>query len=194
MKKYLVLFLAFTLCGIPSIFAKTTSPQTIYVLDIRPLKKDWTKPERAPEIWDTLHALAALQGIVNREKPQLYFDYCSGFGVETDEFWLKWYQTEDGWLKDTQIIQLKSVEEVFDTFKDVPQGLVIYDPQVDSTSNLASTAAGIYDLIPVRWSEQTNSICQKLLSRYHYPIKEIFINNDGSSKFTGKGTIPDINI
>ena len=194
MKKYLILFLAFTLCGISPLFAKTTSPQKIYVLDIRPLKADWTKPERTQEIWDTLHALAALQGIVNREKPQLYFNYCSGFGVETDEFWMNWYRTEDGWLKDTEVIQLKSVEEAFDTFKDVPRGLVVYDPRVNSTSNLASTAAGIYDLIPVRWSEQTNSICQKLLSQYHYPIRETFINSDGSSKFTGKGTIPDTDI
>ncbi len=194
MKKYCILFLIFTLCGTSCLFAKIDSPQTIYILDIRDLKKDWTKPERTPEIWDTLHALAALQGIVNREKPQLYFNYCSGFGVETDEFWMNWYRTEDEWLKETEVVQLKSIEEVFDTFKEVPQGLVVYDPKVNSTSNLASTAAGIYDLIPVRWSEQTNSICQKLLARYHYPIRETFINSDGSSKFTGKGTIPDTDI
>ena len=194
MKKYCILFLIFTLCGTSCLFAKIDSPQTIYILDIRDLKKDWTKPERTPEIWDTLHALAALQGIVNREKPQLYFNYCSGFGVETDEFWMNWYRTEDEWLKETEVVQLKSIEEVFDTFKEVPQGLVVYDPKVNSTSNLASTAAGIYDLIPVRWSEQTNSICQKLLAQYHYPIRETFINSDGSSKFTGKGTIPDTDI
>ena len=194
MKKYWILFLIFTLCGTSCLFAKIDSPQRIYLLDIRNLKKDWTKPERTPEIWETLHALAALQGIVNREKPQLYFNYCFEFGVETDEFWMNWYRTEDEWLKETEVVQLKSIEEVFDTFKEVPQGLVVYDPKVNSTSNLASTAAGIYDLIPVRWSEQTNSICQKLLARYHYPIRETFINSDGSSKFTGKGTIPDTDI
>ena len=43
--------------------------------------------------------LAALQGLANREAPQLYVIYCNGFGVETDQFWLDWLRGEDGWLK-----------------------------------------------------------------------------------------------
>jgi hypothetical protein len=119
------------------------SPRRVYVLDVRHLKRlDLAKPENAAEVWDTMHALAALQGIVNRETPQLYILYCAEFGVETDQFWLDWLRGEDGWLKESEVVQLTSLEEAVKLFRASLKGAVIYDGSVPATSNLASTAAG----------------------------------------------------
>ncbi|MBP9903707.1 MAG: hypothetical protein KBH45_19815, partial [Verrucomicrobia bacterium] len=60
-------------------------PKTVHVLDARPLKSlDLSLPEKVAAAWDTMHALAALQGIVNRDAPRFYLLYCAEFGVETD--------------------------------------------------------------------------------------------------------------
>ena len=126
-------------------------PETVHVLDVRRLKRlDLSQPERAAEAWDTMHALAALQGIVNREKPHLYLLYCAEFGVETDQFWLDWLRGEDGWLRQAKVIPLTSLQQAVDTYRKQVKGLVVYDPAVPATSCLASTAAGCDDLLPVR--------------------------------------------
>jgi hypothetical protein len=140
-----------------------------------------------------MHALAAVQGLANRETPQLYVIYCSGFGVETDQFWLDWLRGEDGWLRESQIVHLTSLEEVVRTFRPFVKGLAVYDPEVPATSSLASTAAGCDDLLPVRFSRQTNSVFAVLTEKLHLPVRLWLVNPDGTSKFTGHGLIPDLN-
>ena len=177
-----------------SLAATGGSPQRISVFDARYLRKpDRQDPNHATEIWDTMHTLAAIQGLANREAPRLYLIYCAGFGVETDQFWLDWLRGEDGWLKDSELVPLASPEEVVRTFKDYVKGLVVYDPEVPATSCLASTAAGCDDLLPVRFSRATNSMFALLTGKLGLPVRLWLVNPDGSSKFTGKGQIPDLN-
>jgi len=145
------------------------------------------------QLWDTMHTLAAVQGLANREAPRLYVLFCAGFGVETDQFWLDWLRGEDGWLKDRQMVGLGSVEEVLRTFKRYYKGLVVYDPLVPATSCLASTAAGCDDLLPVRFSRATNSMFALLTGKLGIPVRLWLVNQDGSSKYTGQGMIPDLN-
>ncbi len=166
-------------------------PEKIYLFDARTYLKNANQPENSERVWEHLHALAALQGIVNRQSPQLYIYYCSTWGIETDQFWLDWYQKEDGWLKTAEVVKLDSIEAVFDQFKGQVRGLVVYDPHVHATACLASTAAGVLDLIPVRWSQKPDSMYQLLSRRYDYLVKEWLVEPDGRSKFTGKGEIPD---
>ena len=187
------LFPFFLICG--TIYSTHASEgKTIYFFDATSLNSEWHTPQKANEIWDTMHALTALQGLVNRQHPQLYINYCSEWGIQTDQFWLNWYRTEDLWLKDASIVQLQTLDEVFDQFRDIPQGLIVYDPKINSTANVASTAAGVLNSIPVRWSENPNSLFHHLQNRYQYPVKEWLVHPDGTSKFTGKGTLPDYNL
>lgn len=168
------------------------TPKTVHVLDARPLRNlDLSQPENVAEAWDTMHALAALQGIVNRKSPQFYLRYCAEFGVETDQFWLDWLRGEDGWLRRTEIIPLTTLEEAVVTFRNQIKGLVVYDPAVPATACLASTAAGCDDLLPVRFSAKTNSVFALLVQRLNLPVRLWLVNPDGTSKFTGRGTIPD---
>jgi hypothetical protein len=165
--------------------------QTIHVLDARRLRTlDLARPENSAQVWDTLHALAALQGLVNRDAPRLYLLYCSEFGVQTDQFWLDWLRGEDGWLRGTTIVPLTSLEEAVRAFRAHVAGVVVYDAAVPATASLASTAAGCARLIPVRFSRATNSAFAILTGQLGLPVRLWLVNADGSSRFTGRGGVP----
>ena len=177
-----------------SVAVAAVSPKQIQVFDARYLRKlDVRDPNGAAELWDTMHTVAAVQGLANREAPRLYVVFCAQFGVETDQFWLDWLRGEDGWLKNTELATLTSPEEVVRTFKKYVKGLVVYDPEVPATSCIASTAAGCDDLLPVRFSRATNSMFTLLTGKLGLPVRLWLVNPDGTSKFTGKGLIPDLN-
>ena len=183
------------LCAEPAgnLLASQSSPERIRVFDARYLRKpDLKDPNHAAEIWDTMHALAGVQGLANREAPRLYVIYCAGFGVETDQFWLDWLCGEDGWLKNSKLVPLTTPEEVVRTFRTYVKGLVVYDPEVPATSCVASTAAGCDGLLPVRFSRATNSMFALLTGKLGLPVRLWLVNPDGTPKFTGKGLIPDL--
>jgi hypothetical protein len=165
----------------------------VRVFDARYLRKlDLNDPGQAAEIWDTMEVLATVQGLANREAPRLYLIYCAEFGVETDQFWLDWLRGEDGWLKNAELVTLTSPEEVVQAFRKHVKGLVVYDPDVPATSCAASTAAGCGDLLPVRFSRATNSMFALLTGKLGLPVRLWLVNQDGTSRFTGKGLIPDL--
>lgn len=168
------------------------APQTVHVFDARPLRTlDLGKPDNAAKVWDSMHLLAALQGIVNRESPRFYLRYCSEFGVETDQFWFDWLREEDGWLRRTEVVPLASLEQVLKTFHKEIKGVVVYDPAVPATASVASTAAGCEDLLPVRFSTEPDSLFALLVQRMGLPVRLWLVNPDGTSKFNGRETIPD---
>lgn len=184
-----VALLTWTVCA-----ADAAATKTVHVLDARLLKNlDRSQPDKAAEAWDTMHALAALQGIVNRDAPRFYLLYCAEFGVETDQFWLDWLRGEDGWLRQAEVVPLASLKQAVVAFRKRIKGLVVYDPAVPATSCLASTAAGCDDLLPVRFSADTNSVFALLTSRLGLPVRLWLVNPDGTSKFSGRGAIPDSN-
>ena len=75
----------------------SASPAVVYTFDARPLNQlDLREPANAAHVWDTMHVLAAIKGLANRDTPQLYLFYCSEFGVDTDQFWFDWLRGEDG--------------------------------------------------------------------------------------------------
>lgn len=167
-------------------------PRTVFTFDARTLNRlDLGQSANAETVWDTMHALGALQGLANRHSPQLYLFYCSEFGVDTDQFWFNWLRNEDGWLKRAQVIPLSDLDEVVTRFRRSFEGLVVYDPMVYATANLASTAAGCENLLPVRYDARAGTVYDRLVNRLKIPVKLWLVNPDGSSRFTAKGCIPD---
>jgi hypothetical protein len=165
-------------------------PSIVYTYDARPLNQfDLGTPAQATRIWDEMHLLAALQGLVNRDTPRLYLFYCSEFGVDTDLFWFNWLRDEDGWLRSAEVRPLANVDQVLTTFRDVFRGLVVYDPKVPPTANLASTAAGCEDLLPVRYGSE---VYRNLVETMGIPVKLWLVNTNGTSMFTGEGVIPGL--
>lgn len=164
----------------------------VYTYDARPLQRlDLKDPGQAARIWDTMHLLASLQGLVNREAPRLYLFYCSDFGVDTDSFWFDWLRGEDGWLKGAQIRALADVDDLLQQFRGDFDGLVVDDPKVPATANVASTAAGCERLLPVRFDAGPGSLFTRLTQKLRLPVKLWLVNPDGSAKFTGRGQLPD---
>ncbi len=196
--------LAWGLCGALAILAwdrgaeGATAPleaAEITVFDTRPfLRLDVRRPEEARRAWDTMNLLACLQGLVNREAPRLYLLHASGFDVDTDAFWLDWYRREDGWLSAARCIESPDLEAVLARHRHAFDGLVVYDERVPATSALASTAAGVERLLPVRWDASSNSLHARLTGSLGLPVRLALIRRDGSPLFTGRGDLPDLRV
>jgi hypothetical protein len=111
--------------------------------------------------------------------------------IDTDQFWFDWYRAEDGWLHAAEVRPLADLRAAAETFRDQVRGLVVYDAAAPATSNLASTAAGCEDLLPVRYDLAPGSVYRLLTEDLHFPVRLWLVNRDGSSRFTGSGSIPD---
>ncbi|MDR1224840.1 MAG: hypothetical protein LBL07_18480 [Tannerella sp.] len=156
---------------------------------------DVNRPEDARTVWEHVHAAATLQGIVNREKPRLYLFYVESGGVNIDRYWWDRYRQPGKWLGNVSEEQAGDVVELVTKFKEDIRGAVVYDPAVAATSSLASSIAGVEDLIAVRYDLSPSSLYTRLiLGGPKIPVKTWLVNEDGSSLFTGAGQIPGTDI
>jgi len=112
----------------PEIFPRSKPPaQKLLVADLRPLPADWQ------------FLLFTLQGLVNRQKPQLYFLF-----NPTDELWLDWLQKR-GWVKATE--KVLDARDLLPRFRSLVKGMVIYDPLLPATKNVATMICGVEDAV-----------------------------------------------
>jgi hypothetical protein len=141
--------------------------------------------------WDYTHTIASLQGIVNRTTPQLYVFLVKNGSADIDRYWWNKYRAPGKWLAKRDTILYKNVIEVISAYKKQIKGAVVYDPNVQATSNVASSIAGVEDLIVVRYDTNPNSLYSQIItSGPKLPVKISLVNKDGSPLFTGKGIIP----
>lgn len=177
-----------SLCYMSTIFGQTNS---IGVLDLRYLTVyDLNDKKKVEEVWDVMHLTATLQGIVNRNEPQLYIRYVDKDGVWIDDYWWNKYRQKGQWLYGRDTLEIENVKDAVLKYKNNIKGAVVYDPNVASTSNIASSLAGIEDLIAIRFDTSPNSLySQIILNGPKIPVKRWLVNKDGSSLFTGNGDI-----
>ena len=149
------------------------------------------------EEYDYMKVAFALQGLINREKPILFYHYKPGPYQYVNTFYM-----EDVWksvlvngnnvLAGKQQITLTSFDQVIQLAKDmgVVNGAVLWDPNVPATSNVASTIAGVENLVPIR-KDITNYSCYTdlIVNRGLFTVER-----DLSGKFTGSGYLPDANL
>ncbi len=157
--------------------------------------------------YDEMALLAALQGIVNRDAPRLYVLGVTGPGAQDlDAFW--WARmAELGWsVAKARPTQAKDLQELLGMFGHRTRGLVVWDPAVPATQNVAATLAGVLDLLPVAqrkapaglakeplWQQLASGAVAPLygdLVKAGWGVGLRLVHPDGSSMFTGKGTIP----
>ena len=69
---------------------------------------------------------------------------------------------------------------------------MVYDEKVPATSAIASTIAGVENLLPIRYDLAPGSLYLRLMQGLKIPIRHRLINPDGTSLFTGRGTIPGL--
>ena len=188
---YVVLALFLLACG-----KQKDSDEVITILDMRyTLALDMHKQQDVETIWDHMHAIATLQGIVNREAPHLFIQYIENKGVCIDDYWWNMYRQEGEWLADRETLKLRDIAEAIAYYRDEINGVVLYDPAVASTSNVASAIAGIEDLVAIRYDTSATSLYSQLvLGEPALPVKIRLLNEDGTSMFTGKGTLPGLQV
>jgi len=132
-----------------------------------------------------MHMAATLQGIVNRDKPCLFVKYVKSSGIDTDQYWWNKYISTGKWLSGTKVYTVSDPVTAAGHFKEKVKGLVVYDSKMNATSNLASTVAGVEDLIAVRYDTRSGSMFSKLINK-GWEIKRYLVNKDGSSMFSTK--------
>jgi hypothetical protein len=142
--------------------------------------------------WAEVHLVAALQGIVNRKEPQLYVTYVSDDAKRPgwiDRFWLDHLRAPGGWLETRPLVPADSLEALVSRFRDRIKGVVLYDLRVPATSNVASTAAGCEDLLPIPFDPTPGSVYDRLVVRGpRLPVMLRLLKDDGAALFTGSET------
>ena len=119
-----------------------------------------------PEAYDQCMAVACMQGLINRTGAVLYLT-CpddedhrfglagdAGYGLPhmrrpccTPKYWLEKFLAPGGWLCGRKQVVLHTIYEVYELTKPYIKGAVIWDPSVPATVNVATTIAGVEDLV-----------------------------------------------
>lgn len=168
----------------------------ITILDMRyTLNVDLNNKQDIEKVWDNMHAIATLQGIVNRDSPHLYLRFVENDGICIDDYWWKIYRGKGQWLENYDTLEHSNIVDAITYYKNEINGVVVYDANVASTSNVASSIAGIENLMAIRYDPSPNSLySQVVLNGPKLPVKVWLINEDGTPMFTGKSTIPGTQI
>ena len=188
---------------------KKPQPKALFTYDLTyTLKLDRQDPKQRRKIYDHSHFVSSMQGLVNRHEPRLYIFLMGPESAGKDEFWLRklppetptidhywlrYLRDEDRWLEEYQLKAVPDLPTLVDKFKQDIHGLVVYDEKVPATSNVASTVAGADNLLCVRYDNEPDSLFQWLTANPKgpkLPVEVWLVNPDGTSLFTGKGTIP----
>lgn len=185
-------FLPVATLAVPSrkAFLKT---MTLDTFDLTPIDRyDLHTEPGKNNAWAEAHCVAALQGIVNRDQPCLYVTYVSDDPQRPgwiDRFWLTHLRAPGGWLADRPLRPIPTLESLIQTFHSKIRGVVLYDLRVPATSNVASTAAGCEDLLPIPYDPHPGSVYDRLVVHGpRLPIKLRLVNADGTSLFQGQET------
>lgn len=146
-------------------------------------------PAEAARVWDQVHVVATLQGIVNRDAPRLYLRYVECDGRNVDDYWLEQMSKAGGWLAGARRENVDTLERLVERFRGNIAGAVVYDGSLAALSNLASAFAGAENLVAIRLDESPGSVYDRLVkSGPKLPVKrrltKEFIQgaNTGSAK------------
>jgi hypothetical protein len=155
--------------------SRKTGPETKYILKradynnawVMKMSDDWNINSKLPE----QACLISLQGIINEEKPNLYFIYGKEWDFNYTEELYKYL--EDG--KYFTFNRLNSLEQALGLFKEKVKGYIVWDKNVRTSLIVSFTLAGLEKGIVI--TEEMIPLAEK------YGLKPI---DDFRGKFTGK--------
>jgi hypothetical protein len=120
-----------TLQSHDAVCPKSAPPaKTLWALRIEDSKKG--SEERLP--------LSCLQGLVNRQQPQIFLVY-----DRFDEQWLDWLRDRG----DVKEVRWVGPKELYEKFLPVVKGLVVTDPDLPASVNVATMLAAVTGWLPV---------------------------------------------
>src|SRR3954470_8166927 len=114
-----------------------------------------------PGAYDEAMAVATLQGIINRESPEL----CVLSRTNTRPgYWLDIMSRNGRWLEGRKTTALRSLDNVVKLAGKRLKGAVIWDPTVPATVNVATTIAGVEDAVVL-----SPELAERALKRWRLP-------------------------
>jgi len=180
-----VLFFLLAFVSIGVSFGNDSKP--IYRFDISETTRfDRGKPEQVRQFWDTLHLVASIQGIVNKNGAILFVRA----KPSVDDFWWNELRKEGNWLADRPVVNLESLDQLLKTFAPHLKGAVVYCEKPWSLSNVASTVAGVENRVCLRFDLDESSVYQTTLRSgldFVKPENTLFLcDANGNPIFTGE--------
>ena len=143
---------------------KAAGQEAIGLYDLHyTLETDLSTPKGRNVAWDDVHVVSALQGIVNRDAPQLYVFFVDRDQLDIDKYWLNKYRRKGQWLYRKETVTYNTIEDLVSAYAGYIKGVVLYDERVPSTSNVASAVAGAEDLLPIRYDLDSESLYSRLV-------------------------------
>jgi len=138
------------------------SREPIYVFDLIGLRNlDLKKERQRLELWDTIHLVASLQGLVNRDAARLWVKFIE----PADSYWWRYLRKPCNWLVQRPVERIASLEALLREFRKYYKGVVLYDTRTASASNVASTIAGVENLLCVRYDPDPDSIYTRVVKK-----------------------------
>jgi hypothetical protein len=162
----------------------------VYLYDAHDLYSlDMTLESERRRFHDELSLLTSLQGIVNRDAVSLLL-----FTQALDDYWAEKLWAPGGILAGRPLVQVPDVASLVSSFGALLRGAVVWDPAVPATHTTAYTIAGVEDLLVLRYDPAPGSLYHRLVSSGQIAVGKCLLHADGSSLFTGQGTIPDTSL
>ena len=139
---------------------------------------------------DLVRLFVSVQGLINRDYEKNKIALILTPTAEYQNFWIDYISKPGTVLDGTTTVKITSFEVFLNTFKDVIKecGMVLWDPAVPSTANVAATICGLDGYIPVKYDQNSNGLKSKL-EALGVKTKLSLVN-----RFSGKGIIPGTKI
>ena len=140
----------------------------------------YTLPQASPvELYDEAIAVACIQGIINRDGPQVYILSKTN---TRPQHWLDLLSGESGWLAGKKRVPVADLNGLVALAGDRLKGVVIWDPAVPATLNVATTIAGVRDGVVL-----SPELAEKYAAQWGLPVLEDLRNRfDGSQSGSRK--------
>ena len=141
----------------------------------RPLYTFTLTKDGTPASYDEAMAAACVQGIINRASPELYLLSTTN---TRPQFWLGLLAKDGRWLQGRERKPLPDLGALVKLAGKRAKGVIIWDPAVPASVNVATTLAGVYDAVVL-----SPEFAGRYLAKWRLPVL-----NDLRGKFTGAET------
>ncbi len=128
-----------------------------------------------PASYDEAMAAACLQGLINRDAPEVYL---LAKNNTRPQYWLDLLSKDGRWLEGREVREVATLDDLRTLAGEKLKGAVIWDPEVPATVNVASTIAGVHDGVVL-----SPEFAGKYLVKWNIPVIK-----DLRGMFTGAET------
>lgn len=158
-----------------AVSAAAADPATATRQQSAPLYTYTLAHDGTPESYDEALAVAALQGLINRQSPELYVLSRKN---NRPQFWLELLSRDHRWLEGRELKPLTDLTALVQLAGQRLKGAIVWDPAVPATVNVATMIAGVEDGVVLG-----PELAARFLDKWQLPLLA-----DLRGRFTGAET------